>query len=220
MKQLWLLVAVTAALAVPAAADSTLYTNGPIEAQNAWYISDSLAVADSFTLSASSTLTSVEFGAWNQTSIPGVLEWAITTGTPFTASSTMLFSGIAHVSVIANFGDIGLGEFDVTSDTFSLPSGIDLASGTYYLTLQNGVADGVYPIAWDESDGPSTAYSSQSGLLSGKGCQIGEPASATCSESFTIYGSSATVAPEPGSISLLLSGIVGLTLLAVRKCLR
>ena len=200
-----------ATFAVPAPADSTLYTNGPFNGTiGSWAINSGFAVADSFTLSGNSTLTSVDFGVWR---FPGdnttTLDWAITTGTPFTVSSTTLFSGTAAFSLGMDLGTFK--GFDLNLATISL-GGVSLGAGTYYLTLQNAFGpNGGGSLFWDQNNGPSTAYDrDQDGngfLLSGSGCTT-SPGS-TCSETFTINGTSTSI-PEPGALVLLGTGLAGL----------
>ena len=84
------------------------------------------------------------------------------------------------------------------------------SGSTYWLNLQNAVVPSGDPVYWDEN--------------SGTGCQSnGCPSSASesavgtiPSEAFTINGGSGTV-PEPSSIMLFGSGILGLAGLLRRK---
>jgi hypothetical protein len=56
---------VGAIAAVPAFADSTIYTNGPGNyGINAWNVSNGFTVSDSFTLGANSTITGATFDVW------------------------------------------------------------------------------------------------------------------------------------------------------------
>ena len=209
---MWLVIALLlAAFAVPASADSTLYTNGPFNGTiNAWAINSGFAVADSFTLSGNSILTSVDLGVQR---LPGdnttTLDWAITTGIPFTGSSVTLFSGTSAFSLGMDLGTNN--GFDLNLASISL-GGVSLGAGTYFLTLQNAFGpNGGGGLFWDQNNGPSIAYDrDQDGngfLLSGSGCTTSP--GATCSETFTINGTSTSI-PEPGTLAVLGAGLAGL----------
>jgi hypothetical protein len=208
----WLAIAMLLAVfALPASAGQ-VYTNGPINGNmTGWEINTGYVVADSFTLSGSNTLTSVDFGAWNSVgdTITSI-QWAITTGTPFTGSSVTLFSGTASVSDLLTLAPNSFG-FNIFSDSFGLPS-LSLGAGTYYLELQGAVVPNGDPAYWDSNDGPSTAYQNFDGLLTGfPNCNT------SCSESFTIYGSPSSATPEPGTLTLLGSGLISLVGLRRRR---
>jgi hypothetical protein len=93
------------------------------------------------------------------------------------------------------------------SATFAGPS---LNAGTYWLNLQNASVSTGDPIYWDENSGPSSASENSIGTIP--------------SESFTLLGSGATSTtsttsstPEPSSIMLFGSGVLGLAGLLRRK---
>jgi hypothetical protein len=92
----------------------------------------------------------------------------------------------------------------------SIFSGQSLAAGTYWLNLQNAtLSTGDDPIYWDENSGPSSASQNSVGTIP--------------SESFTLLsgGSGTTSAtgstPEPSSIILFGSGVLGLASVLRRK---
>ena len=195
---------------VPAFAN-TLYNNNTANSGNlaAWNISaNNYIVSDSFTLSASSTVTNASFYAWLT---PGdsleSVEWSIGT-TPY---SNSLGSGTAFTSQIFRLSN-SFGA-SVDQETFTIPN-LSLSAGTYWFTLQDALvyfnSDSVY---WDVSNGThSTAY------VSGIGNINGYMGPGTNSESFYIIGTpDATVTPEPSSFWLLGSGLAGLAGLIKRK---
>jgi hypothetical protein len=88
-------------------------------------------------------------------------------------------------------------------------SGPMLNAGTYWLNLQNASVPSGDPVYWDENEGPSLSSSNSVGSFP--------------SESFTVLGTSSsttsttTSVPEPSSILLLGSGILGLAGLVRRR---
>jgi len=172
------------ALAVPASA-GTLYTNGPIKgSDDAATINFGFSVSDSFTLLTTSALGGVDFGVWL---LPGdtvsSVDWAIGTS----AFDNSMGHGKGIVSGTFQFTNAY--GYNIYSDSFDLP-GLDLAAGSYYLTLQNASAGGD-PVYWDENEGPSAAYQSSGG-----------PGIKIDSESFDIR-SAVVATPEPGTMILL-----------------
>jgi hypothetical protein len=167
--------------------------NGTIDAYNiATDISDWI-VSDSFTLSATTTLTGADVGLWVYPGdIPTSLTWSI--GTSF--FDTSLGTGTGTPGNV--YWGTGFDYYDIYDSTFSLPS-ISLAAGTYYLTLSGATAQDNY-LYWDETDGPSSAEQN--------GNAIG-------SESFRLY--SGTTIPEPGTFAALGFGLASLAGLALRR---
>jgi PEP-CTERM motif len=94
---------------------------------------------------------------------------------------------------------------------------VNLAAGTYWLNLANAVVNDGDPIYWDENsgvggNGPSSASENSVGTIP--------------SEAFTVLGTSSTsssssstggTVPEPSSIMLFGSGILGLAGVLRRK---
>jgi len=194
----------TCVAAVPAMAQQTLYTNGPINGEvDSWTINFGFAVSDSFTLSSPSTVQELMFGTFSFSG--DVLENAevsITSaefgGTVYT-DQTVSFT--ASGCFVNEFG------FNVCTQTGTFGTGVNLAAGTYWLQLSNAVVNDGDPVYWDENSGPSLASQNTVGTIP--------------SESFTLLGSSSGggTVPEPSSILLLGSGILGLGALVRRKLL-
>ena len=86
-------------------------------------------------------------------------------------------------------------------------SGLNVAvgAGTYWLNLQNATTAFGDPVYWDENSGPSSASESAVGTIA--------------SEAFDISGTPDPPTPEPSSILLFGSGILGLAGVLRRKLL-
>ena len=192
-------------VAVPAMAQE-LYTNGPINGTtDAWTINSGFVVSDSFTVaSGGGTAIGLQFGAW---AFPGdVLESAQVS---ITSSE---FGGTSFYSATVNFTQSGCSGnqygFNVCNETSTSSfAPVNLAAGTYWLNLANAVVNTGDPIYWDENSGPSSASENSVGTIP--------------SESFTILDeigtSSSNSVPEPSSIMLFASGVVGLAGVLRRK---
>jgi hypothetical protein len=224
-----------AMLAVPASATpmTILYDNGAVNGTiNSWDITSGWgdAVADSFTLSGDSTLMEVKFGEWvGQDYTPISVDWAIVSTLP---NSWILGTGPllpgATAASLTNTKLAGLSPFDldgtyydIYSENFILPN-VSLASGTYYLVLQNArTSEGpTYSVGadWDINNGPSTAYTNWGGNMNDN-LFVYDPTTdveGTGSNSFQILGTTSPT-PEPGTLTLLGSGLIGLGMLRKRR---
>jgi hypothetical protein len=193
-------------VALPAMAD-TVYDNGPINGTtDGWTINFGFAVSDTFTVSGGgATITGLAFGAWL---FPGdVLQSAeVLIGT--SEFSGDLFDGVANFTQSNCVGNqYG---FNVCTETGNF-SGPALGDGSYWLTLQNASVNTGDPIYWDENSGPSQASENSVGTVP--------------SEAFTVLGTGGTstttttggTVPEPSSIMLFGSGILGLAGVLRRK---
>ena len=194
---------------VPAVAQTDIYDNGAINGTaDAWTINFGFTVSDSFTLGSASTVSGLSFGAWLT---PGdILESAEVSITSSEFGGTSFFDGVV------NFSQGGCSSnqfgFNVCTETGSF-SGPALNAGTYWLNLNNAVVNTGDPIYWDENSGPSSASQNSLGTIP--------------SESFTLLGGSSGVSsttssggtstPEPSSIMLFGSGVLGLAGVLRRK---
>jgi hypothetical protein len=192
--------------AVPAWAG---YDNGPINGTtDAWTINFGYIVSDTFQ-GDGSNVSGFAFGVWE---FPGdvmsSVDWSITSGEN---SGTVYGSGTASGS---NLTDkfISTNQFGYDVDAITV-GGLNVAttSGTtYWLNLQNAAVPSGDPVYWDENSGAGCG---------GSGCpsKASESAVGTiASEAFTINGGSGTT-PEPSSIMLFGSGILGLAGVLRRK---
>jgi hypothetical protein len=206
-----------------ASADSIVYNNdfgGVISGDNAveaaWPINFGSSLSNSFVLINSASLTGVNLLAWET---PGdattSLNWYILdNGNP-----TDPFSGTSGVTTIASgtvaptdtFQSMNIGGWDIDELSFSISTPALTAGTTYWLQIDTAVSANGNSVYWDQSDGPSTAYSNAAGLLPATGACNGL---CTGSESFQLLASSS---PEPGSLALLGAGFAGLVALRRRK---
>ncbi len=197
--------------ALPASAN--LWDNGPINGTiNAWSINNGYSVGDSFQLiAAQNTVTSFSFGAWVASGDTVLsVDWSITEQGVTLASGTA--SGLTNQYQSTNAGyDI----LKVTASGFNIP----LGPGVYYLNLENATTPQGGAVYWDENDGVGCGGSDGNGLnCISTAYQSG--IGSIPSESFTIQGTgSGGTTPEPSSLLIFGSGVMGLGGLLRRRFL-
>ena len=200
---LMLLCLVLAAIPAPA---QVLYSNGPINGStDAWTINFGYIVSDTFSLGAASTVGDFDFGVWE---FPGdvlsSVDWSITASEN---AGTVYGSGTAGG---ANLTDtfISSNQYGYDIDAISVTGlNVSLGTGTYWLNLQNAAVPSGDPVYWDENSGPSSASESAVGSIPSEAFDITGPCGSNCGPP----------TPEPGSILLFGSGVLGLAGLLRRK---
>jgi PEP-CTERM motif len=188
--------------AVPAFAQWS-YNNGAINGTtDAWTINFGYVVSDSFLANGSAApAASFSFGVWE---FPGdtlsSVDWSITGGEN---SGAMFGSGtVSGANLTDKFISSNQYGYDIDLITANITSSTLTGGVTYWLNLQNAVVPSGDPVYWDENSGPSKASESAVGTIP--------------SEAFTITSGGMST-PEPSSIMLFGSGILGLAGLLRRK---
>jgi|SRR5208283_1772386 len=197
---------------IPASAQ-VLYDNGPINGTtDAWTINFGFITSDTFTLSANSMVGGFNFGVWE---FPGdvvnSVDWSVTTlenGGTTLGSGTASGRNLTDVFISTNQYGYDVDKITVTG------LNVGLVGGTYWLNLQNAVVSNGDPLFWDENRGVGCGGSD------GKGANCPSMSSESAigtiySEAFTITSGGST--PEPGSIMLFGSGILGVAGVLRRK---
>jgi hypothetical protein len=186
--------------AVPAMAQQDLYDNGPVNGEtSAWQINFGFAVSDEAKV-ANVSRSNVKNNdvIWVEPGdTPTSVSWLFGT-TPFSGN---VASGTSPLTVTNSFTN----EFGYQVDTVSFSMGtLSLPAGNYWVTLENATTADGEPVYWDENSGvgcqspgcPSQAQENGVGTIP--------------SETFTLEGTPAGSTPEPNTLALLGSGLVGL----------
>ncbi len=189
----------------PAMADS-LYSNGPFNGNtDAWAIDYGFAVSDSFTVPSNSGISDFHTVYWTAA------------GNDLTsldmAFGSTSFGGTFNTYGVSNNTLLGTNNFGYAIYQADLNFSPVPWSGDGYVSLQNactagGCSAGEPQIFWDENNGPSMAYANSVGSIP--------------SEAFTLTGSTCGTncgppVPEPSSILLFGSGVLGLAGVLRRK---
>jgi PEP-CTERM motif len=196
---------------VPAMAQNTVYDNGPIDGNtDAWTINFGFVVSDSFTLDSHTPITGLSFGSWMFEG--DVLQTADVSITSDEFGGTTFYTGTVNLTqsgCVAN----GFG-FNVCTETGSF-SGPSLNAGTYWLNLQNAVVSNGDPVYWDENGGASSGSENSVGTIPSEAFTLMGTGAGTGTGTGTGTGPGTT--PEPSSIMLFGSGILGLAGVLRRK---
>jgi hypothetical protein len=196
----------------PAMADVNLYDNGPLNGTNdAWTVNFGFSVSNSFVVPSNSIIIQWHWVYWDASST----DLVTTADVAFGSTS---FGGTPETESVVSNVFLGTNQFGYNLYGAWYRLNIPLAwSGAGYITLSNVCTTSgcsvSNPIYWDENSGvgctspgcPSTAYENTLGSIP--------------SEAFTLTGTTGTT-PEPSSIMLFGSGILGLAGVLRRKLIR
>jgi len=203
-----LLTIVCLVLAVAPAMADTLYSNGPYNGTaDAWTINFGFSVSDSFTTPTGSNVQGLSIVYWDASSSDVLTTVDMALGSTSFGGTPQTLTGVNNTLLGTN--QYGYNLFQAGYSFANIPW-----SGAGYVTLQNACSTSgcsiSNPIYWDENSGSSTAYENTIGSIP--------------SEAFTLTGTTSTVppppTPEPSSIMLFGSGILGLAGVLRRKVTR
>ena len=194
------------ALAVTPAMAQVFYNNGaPNWTTDAWTINSGFSVSDSFDTSRCGTggclITDISMGLW---AFPGDTLDSV----EMQLGSSSFGTNFADVTLFRpTFEDQGTNQFGFDKQVYTFTTSSGPVTGTSWVTLSNASISNGDPIYWDENSGPSQAFESSVGSIP--------------SEAFTLSGNSPPVTtPDPSSIMLFGSGILGLAGILRRRMMR
>jgi len=194
-------------LAVAPAMADTLYSNGAFNGTaDAWTINFGFAVSDSFTVPGGASIEDLHFVYWDASTSDLLTTVDMAIGSSSFGGSIQTLTGVTNTSLGTN--QYGYNLYQADYSFANIPW-----SGAGFVSLSNACSTSgcsiSNPIYWDENSGTSSAYQDTLGSIP--------------SEAFTLTGSSTTTpgtTPEPSSIMLFGSGILGLAGVLRRKLTR
>ncbi len=196
---------------VPAMAD-TQYSNGPYNGTaDAWTINFGFSVSDSFNVASGADISDFHIVYWDASTSDLLTTIDMAIGSTSFGGSVQTLSGVTNTFISIN--QFGYALYQADYSFAAVPW-----SGNGYVTLSNACTTSgcsvSNPIYWDENSGPSTAYENTLGSIPSEaftitgceGCGCGIP-SPDCGPPV----------PEPSSILLFGSGMLGLLGILRRK---
>jgi hypothetical protein len=199
-------------LAVVPAVAQTVYSNGAINGNtDAWTVNFGFVVSDTFNVTNNgTTISGGSFGMWlfSGDSLTSA-ELSITSGENSGTSYFDQTVNFTQGSCVANqYG------YNVCQEntTFNGPT---LNAGSYWLNLQNASVPSGDPVYWDENSGASQASENSVGSIPSEAFTV--LGSSTSTTTTTTTSTTGTSVPEPSSIMLFGSGILGLAGVLRRK---
>jgi hypothetical protein len=199
---LTLLTIVCLVLAVAPAMAGTVYSNGPYNGTNdGWNIGFGFGVSDSFT--GTGPITGLNIVYWDSSSTDLLTTVDMALGATSFGGTPQTLTGVTNTFLGTNQYGYNLYQADYSF------AGIPW-SGAGFVSLNNACTTSGCSVSqsvfWDENSGPSSAYQNTLGSIP--------------SEAFTLTGGGPSTTPEPSSIMLFGSGILGLAGVLRRKLTR
>ena len=184
-------------LVMPAVAD-TLYNNGPYNGTtDAWVINFGFSVSDSFMVPTDSGIQDLHIVYWDASTSDLLTTLDLQVGATSFGGSPQTLSGVTNTFLGTN--QYGYALYQADYSFANIPW-----SGAGYVTLSNACSTSGCsvgnPIYWDENSGPSTAYENTLGSIPSEAFTL----TATCG------GCGPPPVPEPSSILLFGTGVLGL----------
>jgi hypothetical protein len=199
--------------ALPATAQ-VYYSNGPTNGNtDAWTINFGYIVSDTFNVTGSSAnLTGAQFAMWLFSGDTlSSAELSITSGE--NSGTTYYNQTVSFTQSGCTLNSYGFNVCDESTTNFSTT----LNAGTYWLNLQNASVPSGDPVYWDENSGPSSASENTVGSIPSESFTLLGSSSTTTSTSTSTSTTTTSTVPEPSSIMLFGSGILGLAGVLRRK---
>jgi hypothetical protein len=195
-------------LAVAPAMADTLYDNGAFNGTaDAWTINFGFSVSDSFTVASGSSIEDLHIVYWDASSSDLLTTVDMAIGSSSFGGTAQTLTGVTNTFLGTN--QFGYNLYQADYSFGNIPW-----SGAGFVTLSNACSTSgcsvSNPIYWDENSGPSTAYENTVGSIPSEAFTLTGTASGTTT---TTTGTT----PEPSSIMLFGSGILGLAGVLRRK---
>jgi hypothetical protein len=204
------LLALYLTLAAAPAMAQVVYSNGPSTFNaDGWGVNFGYITSDTFnTNSPNTSITGITFTAW------------LFPGDTLTSAEISITSsengGTSYFNQTVNFTGTFLGDNGYGYEIFNETGAVDVnlvAQGTYWLNIQNASVPSGDPVFWDENSGPSSASFNSVGTIPSEAFTVLGTSSSTTTSTSTTTGT----VPEPSSIMLFGSGILGLASVLRRK---
>ena len=206
------------ALSAPAFAGQ-IYNDGPSDGTTNGFFIDGpggpfgQTISDGFFATGSGTPGNIDFTEWTLGGAPTTVTWALSGIHEFGSdlgSGTASGAGLSSTFLFTN----SFGYSIYNTHIVSLPGAGSMTAGNQYFLTLGGANDsqGSQFDAWDLNNGAATCFFAVGGVEQG-GC-------GAAGESFTISTGPNPSTPEPSSIMLFGSGILGLAGVLRRKLTR
>jgi hypothetical protein len=212
MKRISLLLSLLLLLSLSAAAD-VAYDSGPPNYSNGLTVCCDFTVYNDFVLGSNTNVTGFGVSLWTKSTLfngtGGLgtgIDWQVRADSGGGPGS-VLASGSASFSSITPQGTADFDFYNVNLYGFDVSS-LNLGAGTYWLGLGNGQTSDNDSIYWSLADGNGSNTIIQTYCPGGSNCE--DINLNSYETSFQVYsGNGQSTVPEPASLMLLGSGLLG-----------